>query len=120
MLSERWLTTQASVALRSATATGSSPTGTENACSRPVAVTSNASSRPSGVFTAYRRDPSGASASGRTWPDSNVTNDPDAAGRGGDGRAPIFQTPIPVRHAATVTVVRTAKGIRCNLTTPPG
>ncbi len=73
-LSERWFTTQTSVADRAATATGSIPTGTEPRCTSPVLVTSKISSRSSGVLTAKSRLPSGARASGRTWPLSKVTN----------------------------------------------
>ena len=73
-LSERWLTTQTSVLVRAATATGSRPTGTDAVCVRPVGPTSKISSRLSGVLTAKRRAPSGDSASGRTWPLSKVVN----------------------------------------------
>ena len=55
-LSERWFTTQTSVSLRAATATGSRPTGTDAACVRlPSAATAKISSRLSGVFTAKSR-----------------------------------------------------------------
>ena len=79
MLSDRWFTTQTSVAERTATATGSMPTGTDASCVRPTAPTLKTSSRSSGVLTAKRRVASADSASGRTWPLSNVTNDPAPA-----------------------------------------
>ena len=72
-LSERWLTTHTSPSVRAATATGSSPTGTEPVWVSPPASTSKISSRLSGVLTAKSRLPLGDSASGRTWPLSKVT-----------------------------------------------
>ena len=55
MLSERWFTTQTSLFERAATATGSSPTGTEPTCASVPPWTSKISSRLSGVLTANRR-----------------------------------------------------------------
>jgi hypothetical protein len=69
-LSDRWLTTQTSLLLRAATATGSMPTGTEALWCRPWPSTPNTSSRPAGVLTAKSRFPSGDIARGRTWPAS--------------------------------------------------
>ena len=51
-LSDRWLTTQTSSSLRAATATGSSPTGTDEIWVRVPAVTWKISRRLSGVLTA--------------------------------------------------------------------
>ena len=80
-LSDRWFTTQTSPSLRAATATGSSPTGTEPSCVRlPSTATAKISSRSSGVFSAKSRSPSGESASGRTCPLSKVTNSARAGG----------------------------------------
>src|SRR5262245_28590770 len=72
--SERWLTTQTSVLERAATATGSSPTGTEPAWVRPAPETEKISRRLSGVLVAKSRVPSGDRASGRTCPVSHVVN----------------------------------------------
>src|ERR1044071_1949721 len=74
-LSDRWLTTQTSVLLRAATATGSRPTGTRLENVRPLAETLKISSVPFGVLTANSLVPSGDSAIGRTWPLSNSRND---------------------------------------------
>jgi hypothetical protein len=96
-LSERWFTTQASScgritvappvplppplppadgSKRTATATGSSPTGTSNRRPRPpFEVISKIESRLSGVFTAKRRgvgSPAFQNASGRTCPLSKL------------------------------------------------
>ena len=57
-LSDRWLTTQTSLSLRRATATGSRPTGTRACSSRPLLVMRNTSSVLLGVLTANRRVPS--------------------------------------------------------------
>src|SRR5262249_53067052 len=65
MLSERWLTTQTSVLVRAATATGSKPTGTEPVCVRPPASTAKISRRFAGGLTANHRVPSGVNANGR-------------------------------------------------------
>ena len=66
-LSERWFTTQTSVLVRAATATGSIPTRTEPEwVSVPSSSTSKSSSRLSGVFTAKSVSPSGEIARGRT------------------------------------------------------
>ena len=78
-LSDKWFTTQTSLALRAATATGSIPTGTDAARRSPPPFRSKISRRSSGVFTANSRVPSGDSASGRTWPLSKVTNEASAA-----------------------------------------
>ncbi len=67
-LSERWFTTHTSSLLRAATATGSSPTGTDVRCFRPLCVMSKISRRLSGVLTANSAFLSGDSARGRTWP----------------------------------------------------
>ena len=69
-LSERWLTTQTSSSSRAATATGSTPTGTDPLWWRPPPSTRKISSLPAGVLTAKSRLPSGDSASGRTCPAS--------------------------------------------------
>ena len=61
-------------ATRAATATGSTPTGMEARCSRPVDLTRNTSRRLSGVLAAKRNLPSGERASGRTCPLSNTVN----------------------------------------------
>ena len=72
MLSDMWLTTQTSVLLRAATATGSRPTGTWAVCvSEPTPIW-YASSVPFGVLTANSVLPSGDLANGRTCPLSNV------------------------------------------------
>lgn len=70
MLSERWLTTQASPSVRSDTATGSRPTGTAPARTGVSPLTSKISRYPSGVFTAYSRCASDDSASGLEGIDS--------------------------------------------------
>ena len=49
-LSDRWLTTHTSPSVRAATATGSSPTGTDPTWVRPPPSTAKISSRSSGVF----------------------------------------------------------------------
>ena len=70
-LSERWLTTQTSLLVRAATATGSMPTSTEPRGSARRRRPRRSPSRLSGVLTANSRVPSGDSASGRTCPLSN-------------------------------------------------
>ncbi len=72
-LSDMWFTTQTSPSERAATATGSSPTGTEPRCARPAGETAKISSRESGTLQTNRRVPSGESASGRTGPLSKRT-----------------------------------------------
>src|SRR3954470_23707422 len=74
-LSDRWLTTQTSVLLRAATATGSRPTGTRAANVSPSALTLKISSVALGVLTANSLVPSGDNAIGRTGPLSNSRND---------------------------------------------
>ncbi len=71
-LSDTWLTTQTSPALRTATATGSMPTFTEPLATRPAGVTRRMSSEPFGVLATNSRAASADSATGRTGPLSNV------------------------------------------------
>src|SRR5208283_5230745 len=68
------LVTQTSLLLRTATATGSSPTGTRYRKDGDPEVRSKTSSVPLGVFTAKSVLPSADIASGRTCPLSNSTN----------------------------------------------
>ena len=86
-LSERWFTTQTSLALRAATATGSRPTGTRAENASPPSVTLKISSVPLGVLTANTRLPSGDIAIGRTWPLSNSRNGGDVTAAGGAWRS---------------------------------
>ena len=71
-LSDTWFTTQTSAALRTATATGSTPTGTEASNTRAAPLTLTMSSVPAAVLATNRRLPSADSANGRTGPDSKV------------------------------------------------
>src|SRR5271169_3981028 len=71
-LSETWLTTQTSLLVRAATATGSSPTYTEAAKERPPGATAKTSSEPFAVLATKSWLPSGESATGRTGPLSKV------------------------------------------------
>src|SRR5262245_52728161 len=64
-LSETRLTTQTSLLLRAATATGSRPTVTDDSGVRPCAVRRKISRRESGTFVTNSRVPSGDKASGR-------------------------------------------------------
>src|ERR1017187_9097682 len=72
-LSESRLVTQTSVLVRTATATGSSPTGTRYRKLGNPEVRPKTSSVPLGVLTANRVLPSADIASGRTCPLSNST-----------------------------------------------
>ena len=65
--SERLFTTHASLLPRTATETGSIPTGISAIRTRLGPVASNTESRLSGVFTTSKRLPSGVMASGCTW-----------------------------------------------------
>src|SRR5262245_27027492 len=102
-LSERRFTTQTSPGERTATATGSKPTGTAARCVRPVAPTSKISRRLSGVLTAHSRLPSAERASGRTWPLSNVTNDELAAAAGEARTRASSRGSAPTKRADTGT-----------------
>src|SRR5215208_405803 len=75
MLSETWLTTQASSFVRAFTETGSIPTGT-SAISAGVegCVRSKTDSRASGVLTANNRVPSGEILTGLVCDPSKFTN----------------------------------------------
>ena len=95
-LSERWLTTQTSVSVRAATATGSMPTGIERAwVSVPPGFTTNTSRRLSGMFVTNKREPLGESATGRTGPLSNSMNvgtgGTDDAGRAASDNRPAIR-----------------------------
>ena len=96
-LSDRWLTTQISLSVRAATATGSRPTGTRAKSCRPVGVMLKMSSVLFGVLTANRRVPSGDCAIGRTWPLSKAMK-PGAAAWAVPGAVP----PIASRAAMAV------------------
>ena len=67
IVSDRWLTTQASVFEATRTETGSMPTLTTVERDTRSAATSKISRVPAAVFTASRRLPSGVSSSGWTW-----------------------------------------------------
>src|SRR5262249_24725012 len=71
-LSERWFTIHTSLAVRTATATGSRPTVTEvvETSAGLPSRTSRSSRRASGVFTAKRRGPSAGRASRRPRADA--------------------------------------------------
>ncbi len=71
-LSETWLTTQTSVLVRAATATGSTPTYTELTAVRPAAETAKTSSDELAVLATKRWVPSGERVTGRTGPLSKV------------------------------------------------
>ena len=108
-LSETWLTTQTSVADRSAMATGSSPTGTEATRDKATfcadaPLMENISSRLSGVLTTKSSEPSEESAMGRTCPLSKVVNDVSlvadvAARRTAAGLAGVMLAGFTVRFA---------------------
>ena len=94
-LSDRWLTTQTSLLVRAATATGSRPTGTEPTCVSAAAVDGEDLEPVVGrVEREQPCSPSGESASGRTWPLSKVTKDA-SAGAGAEATA------SPARAAPT-------------------
>src|SRR5262245_6530951 len=102
-LSERWFTTQTSVFERTAIATGSMPTGTENAGeSTPPSPTLNTSSRLSWMFVTNSRVLSGDSATGRTGPLSNSMNE----GCANAGRAAN-------RKAQNAKIIRCMGGLLC-------
>src|SRR3954468_3414958 len=100
-LSDRWLTTQTSVLLRAATATGSSPTGTRDENVSPLAVTLKMSSVAFGVLTANSLVRSGEIAIGRTGPLSNSRNDGEVTAAGwlcsSSGSLAVEQEVAPIR-----------------------
>ena len=104
-LSERWLTTQTSLLLRAATATGSRPTGTRPAGVIPLAVTLKISSVAFGVLTANRCVRSGDNAIGRTGPLSNSRNEGDVTAAGcacSSSGSVVEQEATPTRVAPQV------------------
>jgi hypothetical protein len=75
IVSETWLTTQASSVERGWTETGPIPTGISVSKTGADWVTSNTESRASGVLTAKRRVPSADNRIGFVWAASKFTND---------------------------------------------
>src|SRR3989344_1283944 len=111
-LSERWLTTQTSLALRTATATGSRPTGTRAASCSPAGVTLKTSSVLLGVLTANSFVPSADRASGRTWPLSKAMKSGAAARAGVGAWVAIRPAHESVRNAEANAEVNVGRGGR--------